>query len=327
MRIYFIILLICFTQVVYTLDTYWIESEYPIPSMWKGNNKSHHNLIQSNSNYVNITQEDVQKNIEQAFSIITDKCFINRSLSYILDFSTSDQYLMKVYTKYYMKDDIMYPSSMFESDSREDFKLVINTNIDWALTEDNVTGNNFHMRSILIHELLHVLGFDSVISIIIDHCTNSNSPYSWCYPTLYDTLINFDNTYLLSNLDLEWKGKYVYIDNIRLYNPYPFMPGSSLVHIHNDGFLMSHSSSPGIIYNTLDNSITTILQKLTWDCNNSDIIYDKYNIIISDNTDNADNTDIDTYCFNIGIIIESISIIIIVAYIYHILCKRNISSE
>ncbi|HMQ08909.1 MAG TPA: hypothetical protein PKC30_16535 [Saprospiraceae bacterium] len=128
-----------------------------------------------------------------------------------------------------------------------DLEIRVNSNIDWFYRVEDATGigPRFDFFSVLLHEVLHGLGFNSSVSVqdgigIIGVFTNNR------FTAFVDYLVNEAGQKLtsfedqtsnmasrLSRNDLFWNSE-VNHTKFKLFSPTPYQPGSSISHLdHN----------------------------------------------------------------------------------------------
>jgi len=103
-------------------------------------------------------------------------------------------------------------------------------------------GWRYDLRTVLRHEILHGIGIGS--SITENGVGHTSSGV--CYPRHYDTLIeDSDGNTVVDGCTLsDIKGKNVYINGVKLFNPAQFQRGSSLSHHVYAGHLMFYMLPP-----------------------------------------------------------------------------------
>ena len=103
-------------------------------------------------------------------------------------------------------------------------------------------GWRYDLRTVLRHEILHGVGIGS--SITENGVGHTSSGV--CYPRHYDTLIeDSDGNTVVDGCTLsDIKGKNVYINGVKLFNPAQFQRGSSLSHHVYAGHLMFYMLPP-----------------------------------------------------------------------------------
>lgn len=276
-----------------------------------------------------IHYHDIERNLLEAIDIIKESCVIERDLKYSIILNNNTDYLMAVNPAILVNNDTIYSYWLYNYTSLIDATFRINKNIDWALSDDEATDNNYHMRSAFLHELIHVMGFNSYIY----------SNFLGLYNTIYDKSIMYNDEKLLdfiktNNESYSWIGKDIFIDGVQLYNPFEYKSGSSISHIESVGFksVMSYTTYPGKIHTKLDDKVIRILKKIGWNCtynyeNDDDII-----IIINDDNDKDENTKITfrsvlyyIYLGTLGILILCIFVIFI--YICYVKNRFQINEE
>jgi hypothetical protein len=138
------------------------------------------------------------------------------------------------------------------NDLAGDIILTINTNVNWYLgTDGNTPVNQYDLVTVIIHELVHGLGF-------FDSMSADESTGSWGYaslPVIYDTFIEnaagnrLTDTLIFKNPSVELKNELtsnqLYFNGpvlrsansgarIKIYAPSTYDPGSSVSHLDED---------------------------------------------------------------------------------------------
>lgn len=128
----------------------------------------------------------------------------------------------------------------------------------------------YDLRTVLRHEMLHGVGIGSSIkkdgSWSMGHFWNGI-----CLPRYYDTQIEdmFGNNIVSGCTVQDITGKSVYINGVKLYNPYTYQQGSSLSHHTIQGKLMYYQISPMDCIN-LDTEEFKLLSGLGLDCHGTE---------------------------------------------------------
>lgn len=266
----------------------------------------------------NITKyyDDIERNLLEAIGIINNTCNITSELKYELQLVDESDFLMAVVPTRVYIDDTVYSPWMVEHSGYTDATIYINKNINWEFTDNLLDNTKYHMRTVFLHELIHIMGFISYIY------PNKSSQYY----TQYDKLIRYNSTDLIyyNNNSSDWIGKNIFIKNVKLYNPDVFIDGSSISHINTYNSVMRYSIGKGKIINKLDNDIITILNELNWNCSfndndNTDIV-----IIIDDNNDNNNNR-LDYIIILLLIIL--LSLVLICTFLYFDYSDQNTYSQ
>ena len=147
--------------------------------------------------------------------------------------------------------DFLWKPSLIKSFySGYDIEIGINPDIPngWhsSKTCENI-GYRYDLRSVLRHELVHGMSMASSVS---------HDGISWsvghffsgtCYPRFYDTkIMNEQNESVVDGCTVaqDLIGKDIYLNGVKLYNPIPYAPGSSISHHDHPGNLMYYSVSP-----------------------------------------------------------------------------------
>jgi len=266
-----------------------------------------------------ITEDDIHNNLEDALYIIKKQCYFKRNPQYKINMVNDEEYLMLVSIDTHIQNYTTYPSLLFNNYGFNDFELTINLNYNWALTEKELKNSNYHMTSVLMHELLHVMGFYSNMNLLY----KGYDILQGIAPTIYDKQITHNDKLLLSQLNESFYGKEIYIGDTRLYNPIEYTGGSSITHIHNTKSLMSHGMTSNIKYDYLDNNIIDILNKIGWDCNYTDVNID-IDVDIDVDDDNVENA-LNDFSSLMSLIVALLCILAIVSClcgVIYLFCKN-----
>lgn len=233
-----------------------------------------------------ITEDDIHNNLKEALDIIKKQCYLKRNPQYKINMVNTDEYLMLVSIDTHIQNYTTYPSLLFNNYGFNDFELTVSLNYNWALNDKELKNSNYHMTTVLMHELLHVMGFYSNINLLY----KGYDILHGITPTIYDKQITYNDKLLLSQLNESFYGKEIYIGDIRLFNPIEYIGGSSISHIYKKDSLMSHKMTSNIKYDYLDNNIIDILNKIGWNCNYTDVNIDiDVDIDVDIDDDNVEN--------------------------------------
>lgn len=118
----------------------------------------------------------------------------------------------------------------------------------------------FDLQSVLMHEFLHGLGIFSLVQ--------HDYTAGWSgYPSVFDKAMRD-----VTNQSIVYNGTFhalfgdpVHIQNVPLYNPSLFQPGSSLSHYTSEG-VMQHAMHWSECVRTLDNDVRTLLRVVGFNC-------------------------------------------------------------
>ncbi len=138
------------------------------------------------------------------------------------------------------------------------YNISINSLYQWHHGQcSNKPIDRWDLRGVILHEILHGMGFLSTIS--------SNKV---AFPIAYDLLLK-DSAQQPVVTDTTFTrnfGDFVHINNIRIYNPVEYDSGTSLSHVHDSGKIMSGFMSTDMCTQKIDHSTKTILDKLGYGC-------------------------------------------------------------
>tara|TARA_B110001450_G_scaffold144478_2_gene135127 strand:- start:9771 stop:10565 length:795 start_codon:yes stop_codon:yes gene_type:complete len=139
------------------------------------------------------------------------------------------------------------------------FNIVFNSRFQWWDGYCyNKPSSHDDLKSTVMHEVLHGLGFMSSIT------ENKRAR-----PNRFDMLLRDSDGHAVvvgNNFTTDF-GEPIYIENIRMYNPSPYSGGKSLSHEHNLGLLMSYTPGlPSKCHRHLDHSTKIILNRLGYNC-------------------------------------------------------------
>jgi len=193
--------------------------------------------------------------IEETVAELREVCVKLPSLDYSVSWGDlSSNTLATTWIYFHLKSDYWVPSNSFD--------IVFNKRFQWWNGPcSSKNPSHYDLKSTMIHEVLHGIGYMSTI--------DSNKT---ALPSNFDLLLHDGSG---SNVvkDGHYTGSLgdpVYIDHIRMYNPIQYNRGSSFMHEHSDGLLMSHSQTRCTQH--LDKNSITILNHLGYGCSSNNII-------------------------------------------------------
>lgn len=204
-----------------------------------------HGLKSSLPNTIDL-QPYVAASIEELRSVCTNI----PSMDYTVQWSNmSHDTLAYTYTWYQWDSTVWVPGNQFE--------IHFNPHEQWWNgTCSELPSNHYDLKSTVMHEILHGIGYVSTID---------GSKNAW--PTNYDRMIQNAAGQTLVTLDGQYTGEFgtsIYISNIRMYNPSTFDSGSSFGHVHPSSKLMSWYQSG--CFRQLDRDTKIILNRLGYGC-------------------------------------------------------------
>ena len=168
----------------------------------------------------------------------------------------SSNTLAKTRTFFYYSDNVWKPNGYFE--------IYVNPQVHWWNGHcENIPYGMYDLKSVLLHEVLHGIGFLSTIDENKD-----------AFPVTYDLLIrDASNHKLVSNGEYSGSfGQPIYIDGLRLYNPSTFDSGSSFSHLDSEFRIMSSSISHQMCRRTLDTDTARVMKALGHTCSNTPVV-------------------------------------------------------
>jgi len=165
-----------------------------------------------------------------------------------------------------------------------DINVTYNSETNWNFTSTNITGNQFDFVTVILHELMHGLGFSGLGNV------NDNGLGNLLlqnFPAAYSTFLqngNGDNLFQtfpspsvvlgdqLTSNDVFMNTETLAAQNqiSRIFSPSPFNPGSSISHLDQFTFtgtphaLMRPGIGPGSIIHNPGNIALDILYDLGW---------------------------------------------------------------
>tara|TARA_B110000977_G_scaffold176293_1_gene231822 strand:+ start:859 stop:1488 length:630 start_codon:yes stop_codon:yes gene_type:complete len=138
------------------------------------------------------------------------------------------------------------------------FDIHFNPNVAWWEGQcSELPASYFDLKSTIMHEVLHGLGYLSTIG------ANKEA-----FPTNFDLFLEDRNRQpvVVGNYYQGFFGDGVYIDNVRIYNPYNYNSGSSFSHADGHSKLMSWAQSRGSCHQQIDDDTKIVLNRLGYDC-------------------------------------------------------------
>lgn len=204
-----------------------------------------HGLTRSISNM----ETDLKLYVESFISELHEKCVQVPPLDFSVEWGElSSTVLASTSTYFRQMIDVWVPSNSF--------KIVFNPRFQWwDGTCSSKPGSHYDLKSTIMHEVLHGLGYMSTIS---------EDKRAW--PSNFDLLLRdsagemvVSGGHYLGNM-----GDNVYIDHVRLYNPTMYNSGSSFSHEYNGAHLMSHSQTT--CHRHLDQNTLIVLNHLGYQC-------------------------------------------------------------
>ncbi len=165
-----------------------------------------------------------------------------------------------------------------------DITVTYNSEVNWNFTSTNVTSSQFDFITVILHELMHGLGFSGLASVTPN---DLGSLIFSGFPTAYNTFLeNGNGENLLNNFDspsvplaLQLTSNNVSINTeslaaqneiARIFSPFPFDAGSSISHLDQSTFtntpheLMRPAISRGAVIHNPGNIALDILYDLGW---------------------------------------------------------------
>ena len=153
------------------------------------------------------------------------------------------------YTSYKKEGDSWVSSNTFD--------IEFNSHFNWHVDDTCSTQARTHydLRTAMIHEILHGIGFASTIGAD-----------KKAYPSQYDLLLRMANGHeaIQSNQYMGAFGDKIYIDHVQIYNPSTYSSGSSFSHVAKDGNIMSWSQDA--CHRQIDSSTQHVLSRLGYGC-------------------------------------------------------------
>ena len=204
-----------------------------------------HGLRSSISN----DKTDLTPIIDQVVSELRSACVKMPTLDYSISWGELPSNTLATTWAYFSWDvDSWVPSNSFNVQFNPRFHW-------WDGTCGSKPGYYYDLKSTMIHEVLHGVGYMSTI--------DSNKS---AWPSNFDLLLR-DDTGERVVKDGRYTGNLgdrVYIDQIRMYNPSQYSSGSSFSHEDKSGFLMSHTQTRCTPH--FDKNSRIILNRLGYGC-------------------------------------------------------------
>lgn len=193
---------------------------------------------------------DLKPYVAASIKELQSVCTNIPSMDYTIQWSNlSHDTLAYTYTWYQRDSSVWTPANQFE--------VHFNPHeLWWNGTCSELPSNHYDLKSAMMHEILHGIGYLSTID---------STKSAW--PTNYDRMIKNTAGQTLVTTSGQYTGQFgspVYIDNIRMYNPSTFDSGSSFSHVHPSSKLMSWYQSG--CYRHLDHDTKIILNRLGYGC-------------------------------------------------------------
>ena len=204
-----------------------------------------HGLTRSISN----TETVLKPYVESFISELHEKCAQVPPLGFSVEWGElSSTVLASTSTYFRQLKDVWVPSNSF--------KIVFNPRFEWWNgTCSSKPGSHYDLKSTVMHEVLHGLGYMSTIS---------QDKTAW--PSNFDLLLRdsagemvVQGGNYLGNI-----GDKVYIEDVRMYNPSTYNSGSSFSHEYSGAHLMSHSQTT--CHRHLDRNTLFVLNHLGYQC-------------------------------------------------------------
>ena len=162
-----------------------------------------------------------------------------------------------------------------------DIEIVVNNEIDFAISDSECAfaapgskhSDHFSAITTLLHELLHGIG---IMSVGIDPTFLRNDTHLNTVGTPWDNLLRDETGHTFvpvnqSSYGVQVAGTPLWINNVRVYNPSEWEPGSSLSHFDpttGDFAIMEPYISPGKCLFKIPSHLATTLLALGWQCHN-----------------------------------------------------------
>lgn len=162
----------------------------------------------------------------------------------------SSNTLAKTRTFFYKHENVWRPNGHFQ--------VYVNPSVSWWNGEcSDIPYGTHDMKSVLLHEVLHGVGFMSTVD-----------ENKGVFPTPYDLLLqDAQHQSLIHGQSYTGSfGQAVYIEGHRIFNPGTFDSGSSFSHLDSNYRIMSSSIPHQMCRRTLDPDTAAVMGKLGYDC-------------------------------------------------------------
>ena len=199
---------------------------------------------------------DLPAVFQQTLELLTSNCsslFIdNPTIEWSDDMSSNT--LAKTRTYFYKSNSVWKPNGHF--------KIYVNPSVNWWNGDcAHIPHGMYDIKSVLIHEVLHGIGFMSTIDV------NKNA-----FPIPYDLLLQdrHHNHVVDGETYTGSFGQPLFIEGISIYNPSLFDSGSSFSHVDSEYRIMSSSIPHQMCRRTLDPDTAHVMYTLGHDCVHGD---------------------------------------------------------
>lgn len=156
-----------------------------------------------------------------------------------------------------------------------DAHIILNSNLKWNCSFAPNTSEGYNVYTMILRQLAIAFGFGASIQQSIDGYDDAPYYTAGYYFSDFDHRVHNSQGVYLHTLDtyLPEMEEFVTSDDIfadgseqqyALYAPSVFEPGSSLLHLKDDGYLMSHSIGEGNKFFTIDNATIDLLNTIGW---------------------------------------------------------------
>lgn len=200
-----------------------------------------------------------------------------------VEMSDLDNSIVQTIEVGYLEDnDICIPTSLIAQQigtplepNMIDAIISLNSNISWNCSFTPIGSDGYNAYTMALRSIANALGFGSSLQQSIDNDGNISYYTGGMYYSCFDHRVHNSQGVYLHTLDtyLPEMEEFVTSDDIfadgseqqyALYAPSVFEPGSSLLHLKDDGYLMSHSIGEGNKFFTIDNATIDLLNTIGW---------------------------------------------------------------
>lgn len=165
-----------------------------------------------------------------------------------------------------------------------DAHIILNSNLKWNCSFAPNTSEGYNVYTMILRQLAIAFGFGASIQQSIDGYDDAPYYTAGYYFSDFDHRVHNSQGVYLHTLDtyLPEMEEFVTSDDIfadgseqqyALYAPSVFEPGSSLLHLKDDGYLMSHSIGEGNKFFTIDNATIDLLNTIGWGLTTTPALY------------------------------------------------------
>ena len=162
-------------------------------------------------------------------------------------------YTLAYTTTWFVPDEVWTPVIKDPTYIGYDFEIAVNPYIEWS---NNCTSTTHDLYSTLLHEFLHGVG---ILSTVRADLSTAPGIYDQAMRDIHGAPV-VNHTHFNSTF-----GERIFINNVELYNPPVYHPGSSLSHTLQQG-VMDYSLHTTECHRHVNNDVLNILDALGYEC-------------------------------------------------------------